>query len=80
MHVGGKNKPWIFLKVHSRAPSEKSLPIFLGKETITGHVELDLVKTEHIQGISLTVSTLSPLGSESGLTAPTNSLKEKPFK
>ncbi|KAF8574231.1 hypothetical protein K439DRAFT_1399203 [Ramaria rubella] len=46
-----KKQPWAFLKVNSRGGRVTSVPLVLQGEPITGTVELDLEKTEHIQEV-----------------------------
>ena len=48
-----KDQPWAFLKVMSRGGNAARIPRFLQGELITGTVELDLKKTDHIEGVTI---------------------------
>ncbi|KZS92454.1 hypothetical protein SISNIDRAFT_510742 [Sistotremastrum niveocremeum HHB9708] len=64
LETGSKPKAWLLLKVNSKAKDPKSLPLFFDNDKITGKVELDLEKTEHIQGVTLTVSETLQVGQD----------------
>ena len=49
-------KPWASLKVKSRSINAASIPRIVQGEPITGTVELDLEKTDHIQAVTVAVS------------------------
>lgn len=51
----GNDKPWLTLLVNSRSPKPKFLPLFFGKDAISGTVELDLAKPETIREVKVTV-------------------------
>lgn len=51
----GADRPWLTLFVNSRSPKPKLLPLFIGKDTISGVVELDLEKPETIREVKVTV-------------------------
>jgi hypothetical protein len=65
-NVKGKDRPWLSLLLSSRSPKSEYLPMFIGKDAISGRVELDLTKPENIRevvvtvGVFLVMSTLSP--------------------
>lgn len=65
-NVKGQDRPWLSLLLSSRSPKSDNLPMFIGKDAISGTVELDLTKPENIRevvvtvGVSLVMSTLSP--------------------
>jgi hypothetical protein len=50
-----KGKPWLTLKLRSRARDANKLPEFLTGDRITGSIELDLPKGDPIVGITVTV-------------------------
>ena len=52
-------KTWWTLRVNSRSPTPKSLPAFVEGDHITGVVDLNLQKPDHIKSITVVVSTLS---------------------
>ena len=54
-----KGKDWLSLKVFSRAPSAKSLPLVFEGEKIEGVVSVDIDKPENSKGITITVSLSS---------------------
>jgi hypothetical protein len=56
----GNDQPWLTLLVSSRSPRPKFLPFFIGKDTISGIVELDLAKPETVREVKVTVCVLFP--------------------
>jgi hypothetical protein len=59
----GNDQPWLTLLVSSRSPKQKFLPLFIGKDTISGVVELDLAKPETVREVKVTVRAVSPASS-----------------
>jgi len=57
----GNDRPWLTLFVGSRSPKSGFLPFFIGKDSISGTVELDLEKPETIREVKVTVSVVFPL-------------------
>jgi hypothetical protein len=57
----GNDRPWLTLFVSSRSPKPKLLPLFIGKDSISGTVELDLEKPETIREVKVTVCVVFPL-------------------
>ena len=57
----GNDRPWLTLFVNSRSPKPKLLPLFIGKDSISGIVELDLEKPETIREVKVTVCVVFPL-------------------
>lgn len=56
-HLQNGNKvPWATLRMKSRAPSARSLPIYFEGQSVTGQVELDLRKPERIKAVIVSVS------------------------
>jgi len=51
-----KGKPWALLKVMSRVGKASEVPAFVEGEPITGTVELNLDKSDHIQAVTIEVS------------------------
>ncbi|KAF8485984.1 hypothetical protein DFH94DRAFT_162877 [Russula ochroleuca] len=51
----GNDQPWLTLLVSSRSPRPKFLPFFIGKDTISGIVELDLAKPETVREVKVTI-------------------------
>jgi len=51
----GDDRPWLTLFVNSRSPKPNFLPFFVGKDAISGTVELDLEKPETIREVKVTV-------------------------
>ncbi|KAF8271169.1 hypothetical protein EI94DRAFT_1797338 [Lactarius quietus] len=51
----GKLRPWLSLVLTSRSPKPEFLPLFLGKDTISGSVDLDLPKPETIREVRITI-------------------------
>lgn len=47
--------PWLLLMMTSRSPKSEYLPMFIGKDTIAGKVELELTKPENIREVLVTV-------------------------
>lgn len=50
-----KSKPWLTLKLRSRATEAKFLPVYCDGDSVTGELILDLESDEKTKGISLTV-------------------------
>lgn len=50
-----KGFKWLTLTVNSRAPPSTSYPIFYEGDVISGQVDLDVLKSESIKGISIKV-------------------------
>ena len=48
-------KPWLTLKLYSRATEVKFLPVYCDGDSVTGEVILDLESDEKTKGISFTV-------------------------
>ena len=63
--TNGKGKdnerPWLTLQVSSRSPKSKLLPLFIGKDSISGRVQLELVRPETIREVKVTVRVLSDM-------------------
>lgn len=57
----GDGRPFLTLLVGSRSPRPKFLPLFIGKDSISGTVELDLEKPETIREVKVTVCVHFPL-------------------
>jgi hypothetical protein len=57
----GNDQPWLTLLVSSRSPKPKLLPFFIGKDTISGIVELELAKPETVREVKVTVCVVSPM-------------------
>ena len=57
--TNGKGKstdqPWLSLLVSSRSPKPNFLPLFIGNDSISGTVELDLAKPEAVREVKVTV-------------------------
>jgi hypothetical protein len=51
----GNDQPWLTLLVSSRSPRPNFLPLFIGNDSISGTVELDLAKPETVREIKVTV-------------------------
>ena len=51
----GNEQPWLTLLVSSRSPKPNFLPLFIGNDSISGTVELDLAKSETVREIKVTV-------------------------
>jgi len=56
----GNDRPWLSLFVSSRSPKPNVLPFFVGKDSISGTVELDLEKPETIREVKVTVCSVFP--------------------
>lgn len=54
----GKNRPWLSLFVSSRSPKPEQLPMFIGKDSISGIIELELLKPETIREAKVTVCVI----------------------
>jgi hypothetical protein len=65
----GNDRPWLTLFVSSRSPKPKLLPLFIGNDSISGTVELDLGKPETIREVKVTVCVVLPLHYCNRLTA-----------
>jgi len=50
-----QDRPWLSLHLSSRSPKSEYLPMFIGKDAISGTVELDLTKPENIREVIVTV-------------------------
>ncbi|KAJ7650104.1 hypothetical protein FB45DRAFT_9710 [Roridomyces roridus] len=48
-------RAWLFIYVSSRSPNPASSPYFLEGDTVSGRVEIDLVKAEGLKGISIAI-------------------------
>lgn len=57
----GNDKAWLTLLVNSRSPKPKLLPLFFGKDAISGRVELELAKPETVREVKVTVRAGFPL-------------------
>ena len=57
----GNDRPWLTLRVSSRSPKSKLLPLFIGKDFISGIVELELAKPETVREVKVTVSVVSDM-------------------
>jgi hypothetical protein len=55
----GNDRPWLTLRVKSRSPKSKLLPLFIGKDSISGVVELELAKPETVREVKVTVRVVS---------------------
>ncbi|KAH9998859.1 hypothetical protein BJV74DRAFT_189666 [Russula compacta] len=51
----GKGRPWLSLFVSSRSPKPEHLPMFIGKDSISGTIELELLKPETIREAKVTL-------------------------
>ncbi|KAI9509808.1 hypothetical protein F5148DRAFT_694274 [Russula earlei] len=49
----GHDRPWLSLLMSSRSPKSEHLPLFMGKDAISGTVELDLTKPEAIREVKV---------------------------
>jgi len=56
----GNDRPWLTLFVSSRSPKPKLLPLFIGNDSISGTVELDLENPETIRDVKVTVCVVFP--------------------
>lgn len=54
------DEPWLLLRMTSRSPKSEYLPMFIGKDTIAGNVELRLTKPENIREVLVTVCVVFP--------------------
>ena len=57
----GADRPWLTLRVSSRSPKSKLLPLFIGKDSISGTVELELAKPETVREVKVTVRVVSDM-------------------
>jgi hypothetical protein len=55
----GSNRPWLTLILSSRSPRPRYLPMYIGKDDVSGSVELDLPKPENIRQVTVTVCVVS---------------------
>lgn len=55
------DQSWLTLLVRSRSPKPKFLPLFFGKDAVSGTVELELTKPETVREVKVTVSEVFPL-------------------
>jgi hypothetical protein len=53
---GNLAKPWVYLKIRSRARTANSVPLFIEGDTIAGSVVLDLRTEKKFKAITLTAS------------------------
>ena len=51
-----KGRPWIWLKVKSRAKDKKTWPLYYERDIINGTVEVDFDKTDGAKAIAISVS------------------------
>lgn len=51
----GNVRPWLSLVLASRSPKPELLPLFVGKDVISGAVELDLPKPETIREVRIAI-------------------------
>ena len=65
----GKSRPWLTLRMISRSPKSKHLPLYIGKDAISGEVELEFVKPETVREVKVTVRLVSDVMHHSRLTA-----------
>ena len=65
----GNDRPWLTLFVSSRSPKPKLLPLFIGNDSISGTVDLNLEKPETIREVKVTVCVVFPLHHCNRLTA-----------
>lgn len=56
-------EPWLLLMMTSRSPRSEYLPMFIGKDTIAGKVELELTKPENIREVLVMVCVVFSLHS-----------------
>ena len=54
-----QDRPWLSLHLSSRSPKSEYLPMFIGKDAISGTVELNLTKPENIREVIVTVCAFS---------------------
>lgn len=52
-----KGRPWIWLRVRSRAKEGKALPLFYDRDTVAGEVEVDFDKAGGAKTVVVSVST-----------------------
>jgi hypothetical protein len=52
--------PWLSLLVNSRSAKSEYLPMFIGKDVISGSVELELSKAESIREVNVAVCVIFP--------------------
>jgi hypothetical protein len=57
----GNDRPWLTLRVSSRSPKSKLLPLFIGKDSISGIVELEFAKPETVREVKVTVRMVSDM-------------------
>ena len=51
-----KGRPWIWLKVKSRAGSGKQVPLFFDRDTLSGTVEVDFTRADGAKAVTISVS------------------------
>ncbi len=51
----GNDGSWLTLLVSSRSPKSNLLPLFIGKDSVSGIVELELDKPETVREVKVTV-------------------------
>jgi hypothetical protein len=73
------DRPFLTLLVSSRSPRPKLLPLFIGKDSISGTVELDLEKPETIREVKVTVRVVFPLPRCNRLTVKLAQGRVNPF-
>ena len=56
-----RGKAWLSLIVKSRAPSPKTLPLFVSGDEIQGQVSVDLEKSKNCKGVVIEVSDVKVL-------------------
>jgi hypothetical protein len=57
----GSDQPWLTLLMSSRSPKPEFLPLFVGKDSISGTVELELAKPETVREVKVTVCVVYSL-------------------
>ncbi|KAI0277295.1 hypothetical protein BGY98DRAFT_1097546 [Russula aff. rugulosa BPL654] len=51
----GNESPWLTLRVSSRSPKSKLLPLFIGNDSISGVVELEFANPETVREVKVTL-------------------------
>lgn len=51
-----KGRPWIWLRVKSRAKDKKTWPLYYERDVINGAIEVDFDKTDSAKAVSISVS------------------------
>lgn len=57
----GNESPWLTLRVSSRSPKSKLLPLFIGNDSISGVVELEFANPETVREVKVTVRVVSDI-------------------